>query len=65
MQVIYLATATLRLWSQLQHVVYRDLFTEVYKRLDDTTRDFYPDMYGSIICGSALHHHRRFYNFSL
>ena len=25
---------------------------------------FYPNMAGSIICGSTLHHHRRFYNFS-
>ena len=64
MQVIYRTTATLRSWSQLQRVGHRDLFMEVCTRLEDMAKTFYPNMDGSIICGSALHHLRCFYNFS-
>ena len=40
MQVIYRTTATLRLWSPLQRVEHRDLFTEVCTSLEGTARDF-------------------------
>ena len=39
MQVIYKCTGTLRLWSSLQRVENRDLFTEVCTRLEATARD--------------------------
>ena len=38
MHVIY--GARLRLWLALHSVEHRDLFTEVYTRLEDTARDF-------------------------
>jgi len=41
MQVIYRCTSTLRLWSALQRVENRDLFTEVCTRLEDTARDIF------------------------
>nr|XP_051181420.1 uncharacterized protein LOC127295499 [Lolium perenne] len=37
--VIYRCTNTLRLWSSLQRVEHRDLFTEVCSRLEATARD--------------------------
>ena len=40
MQVIYRTTATLRLWSPLQRVEHRDLFTGVCTSLEGTARDF-------------------------
>jgi hypothetical protein len=40
LQVIYRCTGILRLWSSLQRVEFRDLFTEVCVRLEDTARDF-------------------------
>jgi hypothetical protein len=39
LQVIYRGISTLCLWSSLQRVEDRDLFTEVYARLEDTARD--------------------------
>jgi hypothetical protein len=39
LQVIYRATGTLRLWSSLQHLQDRDLYTEVCARLEATARD--------------------------
>jgi hypothetical protein len=39
LQVIYRASNTLCLWSPLQRLEDRDLFTEVYVRLEATTRD--------------------------
>ena len=39
MQVIYRCTGTLCLWSSLQRVENRDLFTEVCTRLEDTAMD--------------------------
>jgi hypothetical protein len=39
LQVIYRCTGTLRLWSSLQRVEHRGLFTEVYARLENTARD--------------------------
>ena len=39
MQVIYKYTGTLRLWSSLQRVENRDLFTEVCTRLEATARN--------------------------
>ena len=39
MQVIYRCTNTLRLWSALQRVENRDLFTDVCTRLEDAARD--------------------------
>ena len=41
MQVIYRCTATIRSWSPLQRVEYRDLFSEVSFRLEASARDFY------------------------
>ena len=41
MQVIYRCTAILRSWSPLHRVEWRDLFTEVCTRLEDTARDFF------------------------
>jgi hypothetical protein len=41
MQVVYRCTATLRSWSPLQRVEWRDLFTEVCTRLEDTARDIF------------------------
>jgi hypothetical protein len=38
-QVIYWYTILLRLWSSLQRMKYRDLFIEMYARLEDTSRD--------------------------
>jgi hypothetical protein len=40
MQVIYRSTALLRLWSSLQRLEDRDLFTEVSTRLEETVKDF-------------------------
>ena len=40
MQVIYRCTATLRLWSSLQRVEHRDIFSEVATRLETAARDF-------------------------
>jgi hypothetical protein len=39
LQVIYRGINTLRLWSSLQRVEDRDLFTEVCTRLETTARD--------------------------
>ena len=39
LQVIYRDTNTLHSWSSLQRVEFRDLFMEVYSRLEDTARD--------------------------
>jgi hypothetical protein len=39
LQVIYRAIGTLCLWSSLQWLEDRDLFMEVYARLEATTRD--------------------------
>ena len=39
LQVIYRCTATIRLWSALQKVENRDLFTKVCTRLKNTARD--------------------------
>ena len=39
MQVIYRYTGTIHLWSSLQRVENRDLFTEVCTRLEATARD--------------------------
>ena len=41
MQVIYRCTATLRSWSPLQRVEYRDLFMEVSSWLEASARDFF------------------------
>ena len=41
LQVIYRCTSLLRLWSILQRVEFRDLFTEVSVRLETTTRDIF------------------------
>jgi hypothetical protein len=38
LQVIYRAIGILRLWSSLQHIQDRDLYTEVYARLEATVR---------------------------
>jgi hypothetical protein len=40
-----------RLWSPLQKIKNRDLFTEVSTRLEDRTRDTFPYMGGHIIYG--------------
>lgn len=40
MQVIYRSTATLRLWSPLQRLKERDLFTEVSTRLENSFKEF-------------------------
>jgi hypothetical protein len=39
LQVIYIATGTLRLWSSLQRLQDHDLYMEVYARLEATARD--------------------------
>jgi hypothetical protein len=39
LQVIYRCIGILRLWSPLQRMEHRDLFTEVYTRLEATARD--------------------------
>jgi hypothetical protein len=39
LQVIYRCTVILRLWSPLQRMEHRDLFTEVSTRLEATARD--------------------------
>jgi hypothetical protein len=39
LQVIYRAIGTLCLWSSLQHLEDRDLFMEVYARLEATAMD--------------------------
>jgi hypothetical protein len=54
MQVIYRCTTTLRLWSPLHRAEHRDVFMEVSTRLKDVVRDFFPNMDGSIICGSTF-----------
>jgi hypothetical protein len=41
LQVIYRCTNTLRLWSSLQRVEHRELFTEVYSRLEAMARDIF------------------------
>jgi hypothetical protein len=51
----------LRLWSPLQRLENRDLFTEVCTRLEDTTRDIFSDMGDRVIYGVVRHHlHRQF-----
>jgi hypothetical protein len=42
LQVLYRCTGILRLWSHLQHLENRDLFTEVCTRLEATARDTFP-----------------------
>jgi hypothetical protein len=39
LQVIYRCTGILHLWSSLQRVEHRNLFTEVYARLETLARD--------------------------
>jgi hypothetical protein len=38
---LFICFAMLRLWLPLQHVVHRNLFTEVSTRLEDTARDIF------------------------
>ena len=54
MQVIYRCTGTLRLWSSLQRVENRDLFTEVCTRLEATAGILLPNMADLRIAPSAL-----------
>jgi hypothetical protein len=56
LQVIYRCTAMLRLWSSLQRLEHRDLFTEVSTRLEATARDIFPHMGGRIISRLVLLH---------
>jgi hypothetical protein len=51
LHVIYRCTGTLCLWSSLQRMENRDLFTEVCTRLEATVRDIFSHMGGSIISG--------------
>jgi hypothetical protein len=58
LQVIYRCTSTLRLWSHLQRLENRDLFTE--GRLEATSRDiFSPHMGDRIISELDRQHHLR------
>jgi hypothetical protein len=61
LQVIYKCTDTLRLWSPLQRLENRDLFTEVCTQLEATARDIFPHMGGCIISGLDLLHLLRRY----
>jgi hypothetical protein len=49
LQVIYRGISRLRLWSSLQRVEDRDLFTKVCARLEATTRDTFPNMNDRIV----------------
>jgi hypothetical protein len=44
LQFIYKAISTLRLWSSLQRLEDRDLFTKVCVRLEATTRDTFSNI---------------------
>jgi hypothetical protein len=46
LQVLYRCTCTLRLWSPLRRMENRDLFMEVYTRLEATMGDIFPHMGG-------------------
>jgi hypothetical protein len=63
LQVIYRGISTLRLWSSLQRVEDRDLFTEVCARLEATARDTFSNMGGRIVC-ALVTQFRRDYNCS-
>ena len=41
MQVLYRCTNILRMWSTLQRVGHRDLFTEACARLEEVARDIF------------------------
>jgi hypothetical protein len=69
LQVIYWCTRTPRLWSSLQKVEHRYLFTEVCSRLETTARDTFC-LHGwrhDHRIGPPLfrHRHRRFYSVSM
>jgi hypothetical protein len=59
LQVIYICTSTICLWSPLQQMENRDLFMKVCIRLEATTRNIFFHMGGRIISGLDHHHHLR------
>jgi hypothetical protein len=51
MHVIYQCMALHCLWSSLQRLEDREFFTEVSKRLENSTKKLFPNMDGCIIVG--------------
>jgi hypothetical protein len=65
MHAINRCTTTLRLWSPLQWVKHRDLFTKVSTRLEDMESDIFSNMGDSVTSDWALLLLRRFFFLSL